>query len=98
MRLDGAGAAPELSALPAGCAPSVLPGFLTPELTPGIDSPSVVPFVEAPVVVGAAEEPAAEPPPDEPDEPLCADASVLEKANAAAKAIVETFIAVTSCC
>jgi hypothetical protein len=95
MRLDGDGAAPELLAFPAGCAPSVLPGFGTPAFVPGIDAPRVVPFVDAPVVVGAAvEERAAEP---LPDEPLCVNASVLEKAKAAAKVKVENFIAVTSC-
>jgi hypothetical protein len=95
MRLDCEGAAPELLAFPAGCALSVLPGFGTPAFVPGIDSPRVVPFVDAPVVVGAAaEERAAEP---LPDEPLCANASVLEKAKAAAKAKVENFIAITSC-
>jgi hypothetical protein len=89
MRL--AGATPELLAFPARCAPSVLLGFGAPAFVPGIDSPRVVPFVEAPVVVGAA---VAEP---LPDEPLSANASVLEKANAAAKAKVD-LIAVPSCC
>jgi hypothetical protein len=75
-----------------------VPGFGRPAFVPGINSPSVVPFVDAPVVVrAAAEERAAEPPPKEPDEPLCANASVLEKANAVAKVKVENFIAVTSC-
>jgi hypothetical protein len=98
MRLDGGGVAPELFALPAGIAPSELPGFGTPALVPGIDSPSVVPLVEEPVVGAAAEVPAVDPLPDAPDELLCANANVLDNANAVAKAKVERFIAITSCC
>ena len=83
---------------PAGIAPSGLPGFGTPALAPGIDWPRVVPFVDEPVVWEAADEPAVEPLPDEPDELLCANANVFDKTNTVAKAKVETFIAVTSCC
>jgi hypothetical protein len=98
MRLDGAGTTPELFAFPAGIAPSVLPGFGTPALAPGIDWPVVAPFVEEPVVGAAAEVPAVDPLPDAPDELLCANANVLDNANAVAKAKVESFIAITSCC
>jgi hypothetical protein len=79
----------ELFAFPAGCAPSVLPDFGTPALAPGLDWPVVAPFVEEPVAGAAAEEPAAEP---LPDELLCANANVLDKAKAVAIAIVESFI------
>lgn len=90
------GTAPELSAVPAGCAPFERSRG-TPALVPGIDSPRVVPFVETPVVVGAVALPAVAPLRGEPDELFCADANVLDKASAETKAKVENFIAVTSC-
>ena len=83
---------------PAGIPPSVLAGFGTPALAPGIDWPVVAPFVEEPVVGGAAEVPAVDRLPDAPHELLCANANVLDNANAVAKAKVESFIAITSCC
>lgn len=65
MRLDGDGATPpELSALPASCAPSVR-ALGTPALPPGIDWPRVLPLADEPIVGAAAERPPAGPPPDE---------------------------------
>jgi hypothetical protein len=57
--------------------------------------PVVVPLVDGPVMVPlAADPPAAELPPVEPL-PLCASARLLESANAAASAIVVSFIVVS---
>jgi hypothetical protein len=74
-------------------APSVGPRLGTPALAPGIDWPTVAPFgepVTGPVVDGTAVEPA-------PDELLCANANVLDKASAAARIKVGAFIFIASC-
>jgi hypothetical protein len=73
-------------------APSVLPGFGTPALAPFIDDPVVTPFVDGRAIGAVADEPAAAPPVDEPDELLCANATVLDRANAVAIASEESLM------
>lgn len=80
---------------PAAALPALLftPGDVAlPEL------PVVEPFVEEPVVVPlAADPPAAEPPPAEPP-PLCANATVLVSASAAANPIAKSLMMIFHFC
>jgi hypothetical protein len=82
------------SVLPEGLA--VLFGFVTAPPVPEL--PVVVRFIEEPLVVPLAVEPPAVelPPAEPPEDPLCANANVLESAKAVASAIVVSFIVVSS--
>ena len=96
VRVDPLGEALGPSVLPDGL--WVLPGPVAGAVAgdPAV-LPVVVPLVDGPAVVplAAGGLPVAELPPAEPLPPLCASAKVPESANAAANAIVASFMVVS---